>query len=840
MNILKNILNKVSAVTAAIMVLGALPLPPAYAANEETAVFDDFSEYGLGTELTNNYDFFGDSADFCHVEDIGGDYGNAFRIDLGSTRDHTWLTRGLSKAYSQDMVSVEYSIKPASGMTSIFWIYDESMNNFAIPYFNADGNINIPTSNGEKSIGNWNSGGWYKVFADIDMDAKMFDISVTDASGNVVCSESNMYFSLNNIQRYGLQVWSKTDGGSYFDNIKIKAYAKDKFPYYQDFSNSSMGMYPALNTSTNAGVVRYDDERGNVYRLAYEPGADAPSINRNVGIVSDGKIGIKAMIKPDIKNTTSVMVADTRPEGWAQLLAFTNEGKVECGRTEVTLMKSYNPDIWYNVSIVLDLDKNIMDAMVEGADGTKAVAKGWNYGDWSVKNIYFQIWASSGGVSYFDDIEFVRDPEPIESQVILPVDDDFEGYADIEAASKNWEWDAVTKSLSSIKNVGGDYGKSLYVGLNPETDNTWARYVLSDYLKDGKIKVTFDVMPGSGICTHTMMLRYEPYPLTLLFFNNDDGSIYAFSYDKENMRLGRYTADKWYHCEAIIDFENKTADVSCSGDGLNVQRTGINYESFLGGYDWSGLLGFGFQVWSKQNGGSYIDNLKIDYETDTPVVSSKNVSFVKDGEEQTDILNISPLTDEISINFKTIMDFASVKSAVSLKNVTDDTDVAFSGKMNGTKYIMKLPNGLLPEKEYQLTVSKSVKNISGVGAENGLTLSFKAGKGDFKITLGGFSQGNKEISSFADLENAQTAVLKIGYENSTLADKKALVFYNYYDGMKFVKSVCKPLSFLASDRKGTFVDSRKTEIPQNADTMRIMIWDGLENIVPLAKSIELK
>jgi len=180
----------------------------------------------------------------------------------------------------------------------------------------------------------------------------------------------------------------------------------------------------------------------------------------------------------------------------------------------------------------------------------------------------------------------------------------------------------------------------------------------------------------------------------------------------------------------------------------------------------------------------------------------------------------------------------SVENAVVLTNVTDETDVTYTGTLSGTQYVMVLDTALAANKTYKLLVSADVENIFGVALGAEYVLNFVTNNGSFEAALLSLKQNSAEVADFAGLTTGE-ATVELSFEKTNPDAKTIKLVYAFYNGNKAENIIVHDVSIGAEEKSGTKTDTVTIGSLENITGVSVMLWENLENIAPLCESVDL-
>ncbi len=840
----KKMLRKMSAALAGVMLLGSLSGFSAFADSDTTTVFEDtFESYTDVTDLASVYNGWNERMS------VGTEGDNKFiEVKLTSNDNNTQVNKSFGETYTSGHLNVKYSVKPANGLTTLFYLTNGDQAK-EMPRFE-NGEMHLDWS-GTK-FGSYTPGEWYDVDVDVDLDKQTYNISVKkQGSSDAPMTYNNVYVGFTGVNGFKMQVWANTDATSSFDNISITHTETPPdpptsftFPYEQDFESieqSSLTMR-AGQIGENGFIV--DGDNGSrVFELRGTSASGAPELQFDIGELTDGMLGVEADIKTGSADCASLILLKNGEELIEQAVLLDGDRGIFNGWDKAQIAGTCTANAWYHVKLNIDIDNGTMDTAVTDPSGNVYTKKGTAYGGVTqpITKVNFQIWSGSES-TYIDNITMTREPEPIyEAQTLtLPFEDTFDSYSDVDALLSSWEQNHTPTELITLEGEGED--KYVKLGLISGMDNTYISKGLSEKLNDGKLKVSFDVEPGEGISTNLALMGQNGGAYPIIYFDSSGTVIAGRNWYDAGYSIGTWKKDTWYACEAVIDFTECTMNVICKerdNEAAPVITGYVNLKSC-----WSeqvDMWKFMFQVWTKTDSSSKLDNLKLEYADSVPVIDAKKVKFIKSGVAQEDKMSIDPLTDSIEIDFGTRIKQTTVRNGVSA-TTADGREVSLDMAFSGTKCILTPTEGLTQNTEYILTISKDVESILGAKSEaaEDLTVSFKTKAGSYKLTGRTLTDiGGNNIETLSDLTAAALPILSIDCENSTEQDKTMLVMINSYKDGYLKQCKAEKITVLSTEKSVTKTVDISGKYLDDADSVSIVMWDGLATILTLIGGIHL-
>ena len=621
--------KKISAALASIMLIGSFSAISTFAAPVETTVFEDnFENYTDAQDVERAYAVSEGQNGRVALGAEGDNH--VINVNLVSPDDTTMVTKNFDNLYSTGNIILNYSVKPAQGLTTMFYlIKDGAVQEF--PRFETNGKMYLDWNG--TVVGDYTAGIWYDVTVKLSLDDQTYDISVQkQGSGEAPLTKTGVSTGLSGVNGLRMQVWTHSGGPTCFDNILVKHVVESVFPYKQDFeSGNADGMSLVSAGETGCGVV---DEDGNkVYKLGWEQDKGAPQLVRKLNGLTDGKLYIDADLKPmgNSKNQTQIFMNITKPDGNADcknLIGFESPTGVRCGWGGPELLASYTKGIWYHVAMIIDVASGRMTATISdgtGTEGTVTDIQVYDAGA-AVKDVYFQIWTGSE-----DEFVYI-------DNIVMKHEKSFPYLQDFEAVNANgMVLEGGDSRFCKVVDCLEGYGK-VYRLASADGFGTPSLKKYVGRLTGGKLGIEADLKPaGKENCQANIFLTVT----------NPDGSteycnLMGFSCET-GVRIGwngtelleDYDGNSWYHIRLVIDVASGVMDTLIY-DGKGNVGSAFKVNVFEAGAIIENVY---FQRWGNAFGVLYLDNVNM---TDNPA------EILKDGMEidiQGDMKEITTLEE---------------------------------------------------------------------------------------------------------------------------------------------------------------------------------------------------
>ena len=604
-------LKKISAVLAGIMLLGSLPTISVIADTVETTVFEDKYSYADNQGLEAAYEVSEGQEGRVSLGTEGEN--RVLNVNLVPPDGTTMITKKFDSLYSAGDITLNYSVKPAQGLTTMFYLLkDNDVQEF--PRFETDGKMYLDWNG--TVVGDYTAGIWYDVTVKLSLDDQTYDISVQkQGSGEAPLTKTGVSTGLSGVNGLRMQVWTHSGGPTCFDNILVKHVVESVFPYKQDFeSGNADGMSLVSAGETGCGVV---DEDGNkVYKLGWEQDKGAPQLVRKLNGLTDGKLYIDADLKPmgNSKNQTQIFMNITKPDGNADcknLIGFESSTGVRSGWDGPELLSSYTKGTWYHVNIVIDVATGKMNATISDGAGTEGAVTDVQIYDAgsAIKDVYFQIW--TGGEDefvYIDNVVMNDTAEVVDPQQPIPPDEPQTITLPYQQDFENVEQNAMKMGVGVIgengKIVTEENGNKVFAVIGTGANGAPELQFDTPDISDGKFGIEADMkLTGTG-CDSLVLLRYDDGLTQAALFDIDDGIF--VDWRSATYKNGAFAVEQWYHVKINLDVDEGLMDAMITAtDGGVYTVKDYRYDN-----QHRTIKSVNFQIWS-DSGTTYVDNVKV-------------------------------------------------------------------------------------------------------------------------------------------------------------------------------------------------------------------------------------
>ena len=431
---------------------------------------------------------------------------------------------------------------------------------------------------------------------------------------------------------------------------------------------------------------------------------------------------------------------------------------------------------------------------------------------------------------------------PIKAK-ILPIYDDFNSYADINAVKSAWQVNDDIKEGDHQRDttiVNDSEGKR--IKLNGY-DAGVVKSIASNPIESGKIKVSADVEPYSAVFGLLINGNTRSEKLSPLFYFAGEDKVYSFDTNPSKAtRICDFSKGTKYHLEANIDMDAKKMSVkvakidgsnSTTVDDIDISQYQNKNVDYINGF---GIQNYGSAAYDTMI--TYFDNFKVAYSgLAAPSLTNDKIGFYDD-DIKGNADDVSPNTNKITLDFGTVMDQFSLYNKIRLID-SNGANVPYKATFSKNVYTLKIPGRLKASETYTLTVPANVKNeLDGV-LENEFSMTFKTNAGEVSATISPKNAAGDVISGLSDLSAGNEVKAEISYKNSTGKSTSAVAIFSYFENDKLQNVSLEPVTISADNKTGVAAITHKVKDLTGTTSMKIMFWD-INTIEPFAEYIDLK
>ena len=235
-----------------------------------------------------------------------------------------------------------------------------------------------------------------------------------------------------------------------------------------------------------------------------------------------------------------------------------------------------------------------------------------------------------------------------------------------------------------------------------------------------------------------------------------------------------------------------------------------------------------------------VDNIIVKQTEKAPKLDSNSVSYItKNGETGSDINNVSLNTAKIAIDFKDIINIRTAKDKISLKSVSDNTDVAYTLSQDGTKLILNLTDALKAETEYSLKILSGMKSLADLLATGQTEYTLRTAKKEFSAKLLSLNLGGTEVLNYSQWKAAEASV-KLDVINTMGESVPVAVVIGYYGKDGELLDIQGVDTYIDDKAEGEHAETITLKKPENAVRAKVMCWKSLETAKPMSKMLDIR
>lgn len=861
---------------------------------KETLLNDNFNSYTKFAGTTDSGDMsvagYGKhvyGSNYAALETIDED--QALKIASGcDTVQYT-----LNEALTEGLVRIKYSGRFGSETSVLYGLEikgSSAATTDGVLAVQAHSGTTICTRHGgagadnEVLVSNYTPNAWYDFEIIVNLDTKKYEVTVSK-DGSVIKTLSDHDFcapnntAVNDIKYLAWRSWGNT---AYIDDLQVEVLKdpnavepgvlplNDGFETYTTVSGGTgktdmvtvgygrhlySDLYGALETVDGNKVMSLSAPNKKVDSIRYNIVDKYAPTSGKVKVAFSARYDEGANVRgPEISDITTDEVLGVQVHSGR---ITTKEGGSDLDK--YTLLSSYTPDKWYDFVLILDLDKDTYDVQISADnkvlnqlfDIPLVCATNRTLGISSVKYVGWRNWSAADVGGDIDNLVIEQTEDEIIKVVETDIlDDNFNSYATVSGGS------------GSTDMVSSGYGKHIYSDLygtletidgdqavrlsHPEGKVDSLQYALSPAADaSGKIKITYSGRFDAGAKILGAEIKDSSNADGVLGIQVHDGMITTHDQDAgapQYTLLSSYTAGEWYDFEIILDFESQTYSVAASKDGEEVGILENLSLSTMKGAALSDVKYVAWRNWSANGVGGYIDDLKIEYYIAPPTISAAKINTIDvAGNETKGMTNtISPLTQQMILNFGTDLKAATLEGAVTLRPEKEtDPAVSFEGKVDGKYYIMTFDKMLKDGAKYILTVANTVTNVYEKTLEKTFTLNFTAGTSSSVAEIAGLYVGNTEHKTLDALKAGDKLTVKTNYANATDDTASVVWIIAYYNGNMLVDTETVEDTDITARQIG--ITSPEFTVADLTDITEVCVylWNDTETIRPYCEPARL-
>lgn len=235
-----------------------------------------------------------------------------------------------------------------------------------------------------------------------------------------------------------------------------------------------------------------------------------------------------------------------------------------------------------------------------------------------------------------------------------------------------------------------------------------------------------------------------------------------------------------------------------------------------------------------------VDNILVKQTEKAPKLDSNSVSYItKNGETGSDINNVSLNTAKIAIDFKDIINIRTAKDKISLKSVSDNTDVAYTLSQDGTKLILNLTDALKAETEYSLKILGGMKSLADLLVTGQTEYTLRTAKKEFSAKLLSLNLGGTEVLTYSQWKAAEASV-KLDVINTMGESVPVAVVIGYYGKDGELLDIQGVDTYIDDKAEGEHTETITLKKPEKAVRAKVMCWKSLDSAKPLSKMLDIR
>ena len=236
-----------------------------------------------------------------------------------------------------------------------------------------------------------------------------------------------------------------------------------------------------------------------------------------------------------------------------------------------------------------------------------------------------------------------------------------------------------------------------------------------------------------------------------------------------------------------------------------------------------------------------VDNILIRQADNTsPKLGNNSVTYITNGGAVSgDLNNISLNTAKIAIDFKDIINIRTAKDKISLKSVSDNTDVAYTLSQDGTKLILNLTDALKAETEYSLKILGGMKSLADLLVTGQTEYTLRTAKKEFSAKLLSLNLGGTEVLTYSQWKAAEASV-KLDVINTMGESVPVAVVIGYYGKDGELLDIQGVDTYIDDKAEGEHTETITLKKPENAVRAKVMCWKSLDSAKPLSKMLDIR
>ena len=483
-----------------------------------------------------------------------------------------------------------------------------------------------------------------------------------------------------------------------------------------------------------AGELTTDTENGNKYMLmdmTVNGGGDMyeTAFAYSIPAITEGLIQINFDYMTNATSGDSyILLANSSKRGggeWLRLLGAV-DGSFNAFSKSYAL-GSAKAGKWYSYQATIDMESHEVSAAIYDRDSQTLVGNmsatlsrtSSSYSDWprtSNEFVEFRHYGANDG--YIDNIEI----KTVYKDLTFIFGEDYQSSIQTPIASGSGSL-VTDDSGNKYMRMTGAWSANQFGYSIPALSKGKIK-IEFDYMKEDTTKQTYITLAGKNdFYTGKKWLR--------LLGSSSSGVLTAFTHDKS---VGSMEANTWYSYKGIINFNTHEVSAEVYEKGSETPIGSIHYDKLP---DFAEMnSSYGYTGWPEDtteficirhfgDADGFIDNIKINYVYDDPVLQSNNVTIeTDDGIVQTNHNDVIKSAKTIKIDFGTSMRDKTMTGDYIYVTKKGDTDkVSANVTYTDGVVTLKAANNW-DVGDYTLHVSKDVANFLGVTMSSDFTTDF--------------------------------------------------------------------------------------------------------------------
>ena len=640
--------------------------------------------------------------------------------------------------------------------------------------------------------------------------------------------------------------------------ITVNADATNTIDFTQDFENATADNCGLKLVSSAFETIQVGNSK--VLSLLNNSKDVTVSVEKEIPTIESGKLAVDFTMRILPEQYTRFVVFHSESE-YTQIFNtyFNGNGQFALGINSKGYPYNDEQPHWIKAHFIFNVDSKKLDYLItDEYDNIIVDSSVMNISKSSITKIKIttqlkSAYASAPKPLYLDDIRItntnITDLATVKAELspvkarILPISDNFNSYADINAVKSAWQVNADIKEGEHQRDttIVND-SEDKRIKLNGY-DAGVVKSIASNPIESGKIKVSADVEPYSAVFGLLINGNTRSEKLSPLFYFTGGDKVYSFDTNPSKAtKICDFSKGTKYHLEANIDMDAKKMSVkvakidgsnSTTVDDIDISQYQNKNVDYINGF---GIQNYGRAAYDTMI--TYFDNFEVAYSgLEAPSLTNDKIGFYDD-DIKGNADDVSPNTNKITLDFGTVMDQFSLYNKIRLID-SNGANVPYKAAFSKNVYTLKIPGRLKASETYTLTVPANVKNeLDGV-LENEFSMTFKTNAGEVSATISPKNAAGDVISGLSGLAAGNEIKAEISYKNSTGKSTSAVAIFSYFENDKLQNVSLEPVTISADNKTGVAAITHTVKDLTGTTSMKIMFWD-INTIEPVAEYIDLK